>query len=73
MNKIQKSIVSLVSPHILCVVLIFFGMSLRLKNYMENRSFWLDEAWVALDVSTRTLKEMFLGVLPQAKIFHILQ
>jgi len=41
--------------------LIVCGILLRLKLYMENRSLWLDEAWVANDIITRPFKHIFLA------------
>ena len=41
------------------IILIILGVILRLKVYFKNNSFWLDEAWVALDISTRTFSDIF--------------
>ncbi|MCK5579974.1 MAG: glycosyltransferase family 39 protein [Candidatus Omnitrophica bacterium] len=39
--------------------LISVGVLLRLKHYFENRSFWTDEAWVAVNIVSRSWQEMF--------------
>jgi uncharacterized membrane protein len=44
------------------IILIFVGIVLRLKHYFENRSFWLDESWVALSIFYRNFKEILLSV-----------
>ena len=41
------------------IILIILGILLRLKHYLENRSFWLDEAWLAIDISVRTFRDIF--------------
>ena len=46
------------------IALIAFGIILRLKHYFTNSSFWLDEAWLAMDISTRTF-----GEIVSARIF----
>lgn len=38
--------------------LIVIGIVLRLKHYFENRSLWLDEAWVALGISSQSFWEI---------------
>jgi len=38
--------------------ILFAGILLRLKLYLENRSFWLDEAWLAIDISVRSIWEI---------------
>ncbi len=40
--------------------LIITGILLRLQHLLENRSFWLDEAYVALNLSFLSLKEILL-------------
>nr|CAI78521.1 hypothetical protein [uncultured bacterium] len=40
------------------ILLIIIGSVLRLKHYFENRSLWLDEAYVALEILIKTFKEM---------------
>lgn len=44
--------------NILCLLVGVVGIFLRLKLYLENRSFWQDEAYVALDISVRTFKDI---------------
>ena len=51
-SKIQASIF---------LFLIIIGIVLRFSNYLYNRSLWTDEAWVALDVLTRSFKEIFFN------------
>ncbi len=46
-------------------LLILIGILLRLKSFLENRSFWLDEAWVASETAHRSLKE----ILTNQRIF----
>lgn len=40
-------------------LLIALGVILRLNHYLENRAFWLDEAWLALDISERSVWQLF--------------
>ncbi len=47
---------------VVVAVLIVLGIFLRLHHYLENRSFWLDEAYVALDITVRSFQQMFTGV-----------
>jgi len=35
------------------------GVILRLKHYFENRSLWLDEAYVAVGIASRSFEEIF--------------
>ncbi len=57
-------VLSHLSSHRFNIALIFFGILLRVKLYLANNSFRLDEAWLALDISTRTFSKIIL-----AKIF----
>src|SRR3989338_627361 len=41
------------------LVLIAVGILFRLGHYLADRSFWLDEAWVALDLNHRSWLEIF--------------
>ncbi|MCK5180568.1 MAG: hypothetical protein KAR32_13645 [Candidatus Omnitrophica bacterium] len=52
------------SSHRFNIVLISFGIILRLKLYLANSSFRLDESWLALDISTKTFAEII-----SAKVF----
>ena len=45
------------------IALIAFGIILRLKLYLTNNSFRLDEDWLALDISTRTFSEIISAKL----------
>lgn len=47
----------LVSRHF-CFALIGLGILLRLKHYLENRSFWVDEAYVAVSIVSRSWQEI---------------
>jgi hypothetical protein len=38
--------------------LFFLGIALRLKHYFENRSLWLDESWVAIEIVDRSFREI---------------
>jgi len=40
--------------------LIGVGLALRLWHYFENRSLWLDEAYVAVQILSKTWQEIFL-------------
>lgn len=40
-------------------LLIIVGILLRMGHYLENRSLWLDETWVALYLTVMNLKELF--------------
>ena len=40
------------------LVLIGFGILLRIKHLLENRSLWLDEAWLSLWVSSRSMADI---------------
>jgi len=42
--------------------LLVVGLLLRLKHYFDNRSLWLDEAWVALDISARPLNDILNNI-----------
>ena len=50
------------------LLLILIGIALRFSNYIYNRSLWTDEAWMALDVSARTLKEIFFNDLSRVSL-----
>ncbi len=39
--------------------LLLLGAFLRIHHYLENRSLWLDEAYVALELSVMSVKEIF--------------
>jgi len=41
------------------IALIIVGILLRLKLYLENHSFWVDEAWVAINIASRSISEIF--------------
>jgi len=47
--------------HILFIVIILLGVYFRFARFVEPRSFWLDECWVAYDISTRSLEDILLG------------
>ena len=59
------------------IILISIGIVLRLNHYLGNRSFWLDEAWLALDITLKSIQEiLFLNVrhidLPSAPMGFLL-
>jgi hypothetical protein len=45
---------------VLLAVLIAFGALLRVRDYLVNRSLWLDEAWLALNVLGRSTADLIL-------------
>jgi len=44
------------------VFLILLGSALRLKHYFENRSLWIDEAYIAVEITARTWSEIIRQV-----------
>jgi len=42
-------------------VLAFLGVVLRLRHFLANHSFWVDEIYVALHVNGKNLLQIFLG------------
>jgi len=42
--------------------LVVLGIILRLKHFLGNRSLWLDEAHVAMNISNRTLERVFYNL-----------
>lgn len=84
-DNTQKISSTVFSQKALLAVLFFIGIVLRLKHYLENRSFWLDEAYVALQVLSQSFKEILwnmplssdlptapMGFLLVEKIFVVL-
>src|SRR3989338_11316948 len=55
----QRKILNFLTSQKLCILLIVFGVLLRLAHFLENRSFRLDECWVATDINLRTFKQIF--------------
>ena len=45
----------------LSLLFLWAGIIFRLKPYLENRSFWQDEDWVALDISQRSYHQIVFG------------
>jgi len=45
-----------------CFALLGLGIVLRLKHYLNNCSFWTDEAWVAVSVTSRPLTDILRGI-----------
>ncbi len=58
MNKLTKSIYRSFVGSRFPYCLIVIGIVLRFKHFLENRSLWLDEAWVALGVSSHSFQEI---------------
>ena len=54
----MKNLRQLVPIRFLTLSFLIIGAALRLRLYLENRSFWLDEAWLALDISLRSIKDI---------------
>jgi len=57
--------------------IVFLGILLRLKHFLENRSLWLDEAYVAVGLSIQSFSDIFsfkpVSVdLPLPPIFFLL-
>lgn len=50
------------------LLLICTGIFFRVSNYLYDRSLWLDEAWVARDVLTRSFKEILLNDLSRVDL-----
>lgn len=44
--------------HFINISIILIGIFLRLKYYCENQSFWLDEAYLAISITSRSFKEI---------------
>ncbi len=52
----------LLKTNLINFLLICIGIFLRIKVFLENRSFWLDEAWVAAETVNRSLKDILINV-----------
>lgn len=57
-NKFSKIISSLFSPQRLPWTIIYFGILVRLVQYLSNRSLWNDEAALALNIVNRSYLEL---------------
>ncbi|MBU4333426.1 MAG: glycosyltransferase family 39 protein [Candidatus Omnitrophica bacterium] len=60
-NNYIKRIIGFSYAHA-ALFLLAFGLFLRLNHFFENRSFWLDEAYVALNLTHLSLKDILLFV-----------
>jgi len=49
------------------VAIIAFGSLIRIRLFLQDHSLWLDEAWVAISITSRSLSEIFTyqEILPQ--------
>ncbi len=56
-----KKIVSLCPSAKFPALIISVGILLRLTEYPYNRSLWLEEAWLALEIVKRTITELLKG------------
>ena len=70
----QKKIFPLLIFERFNIFLLIIGVVLRLKHYLENRSFWLDETYVGIQVTSSSLMELltFKGITmgqPQTPLF----
>ena len=44
------------------LLIILLGIMLRLDHFLENRALWLDEAYVAIDVTARSFRQILLNI-----------
>ena len=45
--------------NIICILLIFIGFYFRLSYYFQNQSLWVDEAYVAVEISAKSYRDIF--------------
>ncbi len=64
LENFQRIIHSRLMP--LCLILL--GILFRACNYFDNESLWLDEAWLARDVLTRSFKEIFFNMMTNKEL-----
>lgn len=61
-TEIPRKLGSAFSSRAFMGVLITLGILLRLKHYLENRSLWLDEAWLSLGISAHSFSDILTFV-----------
>jgi 4-amino-4-deoxy-L-arabinose transferase-like glycosyltransferase len=57
-NKFSQPVISLFSPQKLSLIIICFGILIRVVQYLYNRSLWADEAVLALNIVNRSYLEL---------------
>ena len=62
MHSLARGVQRIYYSPVFCYILIASGLILRLRHYLENRSLWLDEAYVALQVTSTTWREIFFFI-----------
>ncbi len=50
----------LLSPSLFVIISLLVGVSMRLHQYLLNRSLWIDEAYVAINLLDRSYQELLL-------------
>lgn len=60
MEKIFDKAKKLYSWDMLWIIIVALGVLLRLRQYLTNRSFWVDEASLALNIINRSFSDLML-------------
>jgi 4-amino-4-deoxy-L-arabinose transferase-like glycosyltransferase len=58
----------IINSRLLPLGLILIGIFFRVCNYIDNTSLWLDEAWLARDVLSRSFKEIFFNIMTNKEL-----